>query len=53
MCPSLLAHATHIQGDESVAEQVTMKSLNVLWTDLVQQRLLNSLQYAGTIYSIF
>lgn len=42
ICPSLLAHATHIQGDESVAEQVTMKSLDVLWTDLVKQSLLNS-----------
>lgn len=40
MCPSPLAHATHIQGDESAAEQVSMKSL--LWMDLVQQRLLNS-----------
>lgn len=43
-CLSLLAHATHIQGDENVAEQVTMKSLNVLWMDLVKQRLLNSSQ---------
>lgn len=42
MCPSLLAHATHIQGDESAAEQVSMKSM--LWMDLVQQRLLNSSQ---------
>lgn len=32
-------HATHIQGDESVAEQAAMKSpgaVDVLWVDLVK-----------------
>ena len=37
------AHATHIQGDESVAKQAAMKSpsaVDVLWVDLFKQRLL-------------
>lgn len=45
ICPALLlAHATHIQGAESVAEQVAMKALSVLLMDLVKQRLFNSFQ---------
>lgn len=31
-------------------EQVTMKSLDVLWMDLVKQRLLNSSQYINTLH---
>lgn len=44
-CQSLLAHATHIQGDESVAEQAAMKSpstVDVLWVDLFKQRLIQA-----------
>lgn len=39
------AHATHIQGDESVAEQAAMKSpsaVDVSWVDLFNQRLLEA-----------
>ena len=42
ICTSLLVHATHVQGDERVAERGTMKSLNVPQMDLTQQRLLSN-----------
>lgn len=38
-------HATHIQGDGSVAEQAATKSpssVDVLWVDLFKQRLLEA-----------
>lgn len=43
---SHLGHATHIQGDESVAEQAAMKSpssVDVLWVDLFKVRLLKAM----------
>lgn len=39
------------KGDESLAEQATMKSLDVLCMDLVQQRLLTSCERVWTLYN--
>lgn len=51
-CPLLLAHATHIQGDESVAGQATMKSPRVFGVDLTQQRLFSKSQFISIFTSL-
>lgn len=54
ICPSLLAHATHIsrwwKGGWASSHEIPECAVDVLWVDLVKQRLLNSLHYFSVFY---